>query len=335
MRLVANIIVFVIVWLAIPAYVGAETIDESLRTLMKKAESGDAKANYDLGYVYEKGVAGIEKDMSEAIRLYTLSAEAGYAPAQNYLGFCYYRGDGVDRDAEKALFWIQKAADQGDAKGFNNLGWLLLEGDGVVHDAQKAAYWFGRAAEVGLPTAQCQLADLYKSGVGVVKDSLMADSLYHKAMYAGLEDAERKLLAMNHLQYTKLNVDEALLLGKKYYYDTHFLLAATLFEIAEAKGSVRAKTFLGECYAHGRGVGYNFDKALAFYYEAALAGDAPAQFIIAETIEMFPDVVEVLQPNSNGLEAIDNPLAVAQTWYDKAASKGITDAVSATEAMKQ
>ena len=235
MRLVANIIVFVIVWLAIPAYAGAETIDESLRTLMKQAESGDAKANYDLGYVYEKGVAGIEKDMSEAIRLYTLSAEAGYAPAQNYLGFCYYRGDGVDRDAEKALFWIQKAADQGDAKGFNNLGWLLLEGDGVVHDAQKAAYWFGRAAEVGLPTAQCQLADLYKSGVGVVKDSLMADSLYHQAMYAGLEDAERKLLAMNHLQYTKLNVDEALLLGKKYYYDTHFLLAATLFESQSAK----------------------------------------------------------------------------------------------------
>ena len=335
MRLGVNIIVLVIICLVPVSYVQAETVAESLRILKEKAENGDAKANYDLAYVYENGIAGIEKEMSEAIRLYTLSAEAGYAPAQNYLGFCYYRGDGVVRDADKALYWIQKAADQGDVKGFNNLGWLLLEGDGVVHDAKKAAYWFSRASEEGLPTAQCQLADLYKSGIGVPQDSLMADSLYHKSMYAGLADAERKLLAMNHLKYTKLNADDALSLGRKYYYGTHFLLATTLFEIAEAKGSVRAKTFLGECYAHGRGVGYDFDKALEFYYDAALAGDAPAQFIIAETIEMFPDVVQAFGSLPNDCDLLENPLAFSRYWYDKAASEGVSDAVSATQAMKR
>ncbi len=332
MRLIADIFVFFAILLLPSPVAYASTHEEALRQLIEKADEGDPKSLHDLAYLYENGLAGIEKNRQEAIRLYTLSAEAGYAPAQNYLGFCYYKGEGVPRDAAKSLFWIQKAAEQGDIKSYNNLGWLLLEGDGVVHDASKAAYWFSRAADEGLPTAQCQLADLFKTGVGVKQDSIVADSLYHKAMYAGLADAEQKLLAMNYNRYLLMNADDALNLAKKYYYDTHFLLAVTLFEIAEQKGSVRAKTFLGECYAHAYGVSYDFNKALAFYYDAAIAGDAPAQFIIAETIEMIPDVIEILFPES--LSDDTNPFAIAHEWYEKAAKQGVIDAATATKMMK-
>lgn len=313
-----------------------QNTDTALLRLIEQAENGDAKAAYDLAYVYENGLAGIEKNMTEAIRLYRLAAEGNYAPAQNYLGFCFYRGDGVDNNPDEALKWIQRAADSGDPKSFNNLGWLLLEGKGIVHDAQKAAYWFSRAAEEGVITAQCQLADLYKIGNGVPQDSLKADSLYHKAMKGGLKDAERKLLAMNHRKYVSLPTDSALNIGKKYYYDSHFLIAATLFETAVAQGNTRAKTFMGECYAHARGVAYDFDKALSFYYEAATEGDAPAQFIIAETIEMMPDILEILPTRENSTSTDSkNPLAEAAYWYDQAAHQGITNADQAASAMQQ
>lgn len=308
----------------------------ALQTLKEQADSGNAEATYRLAYIYENGLAGIEKDTTEAIKLYHRSAQQGYAPAQNYLGFCYYRGCGVERNPDEALKWIQLAADNGDAKSYNNLGWLLLEGEGIIHDARKAAYWFERAAEKGVITAQSQLADLYKTGNGVPVDTLKADSLYHKAMQGGLKDAERKLLAMNYNSYCLLSADSALTKGKTYYYDSHFLLAATLFEIAAEKGNIRAKTFLGECYAHAFGVNYDFEKALACYYEAAIEGDGPAQFIIAETIEMMPDILEILPPQPHHPQSTTlNPLTEAAYWYEKAALQGITNADEATKAMSQ
>jgi TPR repeat protein len=42
--------------------------------------------------------------------------------AQNNLGNCYYRGNGVAEDYSKAVEWYRKAADQGYAAAQNNLG---------------------------------------------------------------------------------------------------------------------------------------------------------------------------------------------------------------------
>jgi len=55
------------------------------------AEQGYANAQNNLAVCYASG-GGVEKDMKEAIRLFRLSADQGYARAQNNLAICYRRG---------------------------------------------------------------------------------------------------------------------------------------------------------------------------------------------------------------------------------------------------
>lgn len=296
----------------------AETLDD----LRRRADAADAKALYDLALLYETGYADIPCDTVMAISLLRKSADADYPPALNYLGFCHYNGVGVPRDADKALELIQRAAMLGDAKGCNNLGWLLIEGEGIVNDYEKAAYWLRKASDAGLPAAQSQLADLYRKGLGVEQDKEAAESLYLDAVAGGLADAERKLLAMKYPDYLLLSADEALAEGCRMYGAKAFVVATTLFEMAAEKGDRSAKLFLAECYARGCGVNYSFEKGLALYYEAAKEGDASAQFVVAETLEIFPDAIP---EDSQG----------AQYWRQQAALQGIFSAADAARRMEK
>jgi len=80
--------------------------------LVKKAEAGDAKAQFDLGLCYVRA-DGVNKDNKEFLKWLTKSAEQGYAPAQWNLGRCYYYSMGIKKDYEKAVKWWTKAAEQG------------------------------------------------------------------------------------------------------------------------------------------------------------------------------------------------------------------------------
>ena len=81
--------------------------------LVKKAEAGDATAQWLLGCYYYGGV-GVGKDEKEAVKWYAKSAEQGFAKAQSLLGHCYQRGKGVDKDENEAVKWYTKAAEQGN-----------------------------------------------------------------------------------------------------------------------------------------------------------------------------------------------------------------------------
>ena len=77
------------------------------------------------------------------------SVEQNYANAQNNLGVCYAKGQGVKQDYEKAVYWYTKAAEQGDAVAQSNLGICYKNGQGVKKDYERAIYWFEKAAEQG------------------------------------------------------------------------------------------------------------------------------------------------------------------------------------------
>ena len=54
------------------------------------------------------------KDYKEAVRLYRLSAEQGYAKAQFNLGLMYYKGQGVSQDYKEAVRLYRLSAAQGE-----------------------------------------------------------------------------------------------------------------------------------------------------------------------------------------------------------------------------
>lgn len=299
----------------------------SLRALVARADSGDAKALFDLASLHERGYDTIPVDSARALELCILSAEKGYAPAQNYLGFKYYRGEGIGKDIGKGLYWMEKAAMQGDPKGANNLGWMLSEGEGVIRDYVKAAFWLRRAADAGLPAGQAQLADLLRMGRGVAADTIAADSLYTLAIRGGLRDAEAKLLSMQHERWHRLQADSALRLGIDHYIHRAPTIGVTLFEQVAAGSptptdsaarAVRAHALalLGDAYTRSVGVEYDYDKGIEYFIEAAMLGNPSAQFIIGEMLEIFPDAL------TGNKELRSDP----GWWLSRAAESGVTDA---------
>ena len=86
---------------------------ETLVETRAKAEQGDAVAQFDLGWMYDKG-KGVPQDDEQAAAWYLKSAEQGNAKAQFDLGWMYDKGSGVPKDYAQAYMWVNLAAAQGN-----------------------------------------------------------------------------------------------------------------------------------------------------------------------------------------------------------------------------
>jgi len=90
-----------------------------MKDLRRLADQGDARAQYNLGLMYQLGL-GVPQDDQEAAQWCRLAGEQGHAGAQIFLGAMYHLGQGVPRDDVLAHMWVNLAAVQGNegaAKG--------------------------------------------------------------------------------------------------------------------------------------------------------------------------------------------------------------------------
>ena len=92
----------------------ASTQVKNIKSVQEKAEKGDAKAQYLLGWCYSKGDAGLTQDYYMATIWLEKSAQQGNEAAQVLLGWCYYYGRGVQKDYSQAAYWYEQAAKQGN-----------------------------------------------------------------------------------------------------------------------------------------------------------------------------------------------------------------------------
>ena len=111
-RVLTGLIVFLVSGAALSAQIDPE--------LLKKAEGGDAFAQYNLGVMYDNG-DGVIKDAAEAVKWYRKAAEQGNADAQCNLGVMYAKGDGVIKDLVEAHAWFNVAGANGVDGAKNNL----------------------------------------------------------------------------------------------------------------------------------------------------------------------------------------------------------------------
>jgi len=79
------------------------------KTVVPRAERGDANAQTRLGFMYEHGL-GVPQDFGLAVYWYTCAAAQGYAAAQYLLGLMYDKGLGVVRSDVLAYMWLNLAA---------------------------------------------------------------------------------------------------------------------------------------------------------------------------------------------------------------------------------
>jgi TPR repeat protein len=134
----------------------AQSNMEALRWYRAAANQGFAKAQFDMGYLYDTGT-GIQQDFNEAKRWYDLASNKGSEEAQCALGNMYYHGHGVPQDYTKAALLFRRSADQGFARAEYDLGSMYYYGHGVNQDRAVSRYWIRKAAEQGYERARALL----------------------------------------------------------------------------------------------------------------------------------------------------------------------------------
>lgn len=310
----------------------AEARKRSLQRLEERADSGVPQAQYALSALLERGAEGFEPDTVRALRLLRSSAQSGYAPAQNYLGYAYgLKLLGLPENPDSALYWIECAAlnKEPDPKAYNNLGMMLMTGTGGVRkDEVKARYWLERGAEMGVPTSKALLARMYLDGTGVVPDTVKATGLLREAARAGLTDAGEALADIVLPQAHTLNAKETFEMAMSYYHERIYPVALPLLALGTDTGYAPAIAVMAQCAAEGIGMPYDYPLSIYLYALAAELGEPHAQYILAETLQTFPDLLKDLEPIYGNIN-LD-----AETLYRKAAEQGITNATEAVTPLR-
>ena len=144
----------------------------ALHIFKAHADAGDAAAQFNIGFMYRKGL-GVAKNDATAVEWWHKSAEQGFEAAQESLIFMYTYGLGIKVNNAEAAFWqneINKARmPKPEAKE--------VEVDTNVDDVDTLQV----AAQQGNPEAQVRLAKLYESGTGVPQDFVKAHAWYNLA----------------------------------------------------------------------------------------------------------------------------------------------------------
>src|SRR3989304_3876048 len=127
------------------------------------------------GGQFEDATAAYERgDYATAFRLMKPLAEKGKAKAQHNLGVMYDYGRGVPQDTSIALKWYRSAAEHGIPEAQHNLGLMYQKAQGVPQNYSEAAKWYRRAAEQGMADSQVNLGIMYYQGQGESRDYVLA-----------------------------------------------------------------------------------------------------------------------------------------------------------------
>jgi TPR repeat protein len=246
-------------------YEAAPEDKAALAALMKRAELGDATAQFDLGTMLDSHFLSHEKTVvknnTEAFRWYLTAANSGLAAAENNLGFAYQMGRGVAPDYAMAAKWYRAAADAGLANAQNSLGGLYQNGIGVPRDDKQAFQLYQKAALQGLAAAQNNLGAAYEAGQGTAKDYSAAVSWFNLAAAQGEPNAQNSL---GYLYYNGLGVPR------------DFVLAFKWLSAASAQGMASAQLNLGLLYLQGAGVNQDTTTAAKWFLLAEERGDKDA-----------------------------------------------------------
>ena len=108
------------------------------------AHGGEARAQYDLGLMYDKGV-GVPQSDSKAMQWYERAAEQGESRAEYNLGLMHLNGQGVSPDLVKAYYWISLSAGHGNSRALDARDYVtermsaeqLAEGKRLVRDYEE------------------------------------------------------------------------------------------------------------------------------------------------------------------------------------------------------
>lgn len=225
---------------------------------------------FELGYrAYAEGKYTV------AALMYSLAAKDGYARAQNNLGVCCEKGQGVPQDEAAAAVWYGLAARGGYDVAWLNLGDCYRHGRGVEKDEAQAFECYLNAAKNGHARAQYVVANCYFDAELVDRDIPTAMEWYHKSSLQGYTDA------MNRINEIRANMTQLYNHGVSAYEQGKYEDALKFYLIAAECGHTGAQCNLGYCYQYGMGCEKDLSRAVRYYRMAAEQGSGVAELNLA------------------------------------------------------
>ncbi len=313
-----------------------QNVKNSLLVLNIMSERNNARANYILAQLYERGIK-VSQDSEKALAFYKKSALNGFEDANIYLfnhyldnddmntehlkdalawfteaaqqdnnpiaeyalAHMYTKGLGVAIDASQAAKYYQQAADENFALAYEPLGDYYLQSSDDPKKISSALLLFQRAANEDIPSAQYKLGYMYESALGVKQDYETAKFWYQRA-------------ANN--QFMKANIALGLLYENGLGADKDNLQAYNYYRIAAEASDTVAQNAVARAFERGMGVDQDLERAIFWYGEAAKQKDPNAEYNLGRIFEEYESVRD---------------LDEAKAWYERAAKSNVSEAKNA------
>ena len=267
------------------AYQKGDGVDRNIKTAaewyMMAADQGHEQATDKFYSFYSKE---LEK-----------RAKSGQAKAQYELGNCYYQAKEIDRDAEEAAEWYKKAmvqgnedakekfysfyskmlektAKDGDARAQYETGNAYLSGNGVKKDNETASEWYLKAMAAGHEGAKEKFYTFYSKQLEKRAKNGDAEAQYQTGKcYLLGGQVERDIEeAAEWLQKSMLQGHEA---AKEKFYSFY----SKQLEKRAKNGDAEAQFQTGKFYHKGAYVNRDIETAAEWYLEAKKQGHEAAK----------------------------------------------------------
>ena len=186
--------------------------------LYRKLAEKNLRYGYDIAVMYWKG-EGVEENLSEALKWFKSSAEAGNSRSMDELAKIYLKGELVPQDESKALYWLRKYFERNsgfyerdderfdaELEAIHSLAKIYYADedysphcDKSLEDKKRAFELFQELDRRGFKDARYWIARMYEFGEYVSQDKLKALEIYednaekdssccHKAIEIYLEE---------------------------------------------------------------------------------------------------------------------------------------------------
>lgn len=174
-------------------FVEREMPDHALQWYKRAAIQREAAALYNIGTLYERGLAVPQSD-TDAFKWYKEAAALGSINAQNVLGIFYEQAIGTMQDAGQAVKWYTESAMQGHPHAQYNLARCYHDGFGVLESQPLAFHWFSLASSQNHSLSHLSLAISHEFGIGThIAPPQVYLPLYLEAAKQGQVIAVRRL----------------------------------------------------------------------------------------------------------------------------------------------
>ena len=135
-------------------------------------------------------------DYQTSLKLWLDAAQEGDAKSQYYVGTIYEKGPKGKPDYTLAAVWYQKAAEQGHRQAAMNLGRLYETGSGVSKNPATASKWYAKASGMGEADLSMLLNEEAKSRIKDLEKTLSAKELEIHQLHDHIEEITQELTGL-------------------------------------------------------------------------------------------------------------------------------------------